>query len=116
VTPGPGRWTLHLKKEVNTNMENKHKFRAGVAVGLAGLAAIIGGASIASGETSSTTTPAAPSGYAVPAADTRQPAASPDNDHDGRPCPKDGQGSGSSSSEQSAPAAPAAPSTTTSDL
>src|SRR4051812_25139564 len=98
-------------------MDTKQKVRAGVAAGLAGLAAVVGGTAIASGEPAlSTSAPGAPSGYAVPAADTQDSAATPDRDHDGRDCPKHdggGQGSGPGSSDQgTAPVAPTAPSTT----
>lgn len=97
-------------------MDTKQKTRAGLAGGLAALALIVGDASIASGDTSSATTP---SSQTRPAADSPQQTApsGPRGDRSGHhPCPKEGNGPGSGSSqqqEQTAPSAPSAGSTTT---
>ena len=97
-------------------MTPTEKLRAGIVATIAGLAVVIGGASIAQGETTSSS--AAPA--AAPSYETVQDAAPqerPDRDRDGRPCPeKDGGGSGSSNEQQQAPAEPTAPSTTTPSL
>lgn len=70
-------------------MDTKQKTRAGVAGGLAALALVIGGVSIASGDTTTTSPPSTP-------------AASQNDGHRDHPCPKDERGSGTQE-QRSAP-------------
>ena len=93
-------------------MNAQHKMRAGLLAGLASLAAIVGGASIATGETPSPqTAPASSAGTDTVQQEGGRP------DRDGHLCPEEegGQNDGSSP-EQAAPQAPTAPTTATPDV